>query len=217
MNTFTKTFAGLLTGTVIALGTATPSQAQSATYLAQDASQCEIFRGLSRDLPAECGSVAAKPAHLTLRSFGRTRGLVVYGDTPAAQPVRVAEATPTTATEAETKDLSIAFRAEFEFNSAELTPEAKKIVDRVAAVLNHDLMRDKVIEIDGHADARGDDAYNMTLSERRAQAVTDYLVTRHHIDPSRLKFIGKGETEPFDPAHPEAGINRRVEFRNITG
>jgi outer membrane protein OmpA-like peptidoglycan-associated protein len=215
MNTFTKTFAGLLTGTVIALVTATPSQAQNATYLAQDASQCEIFRGLSRDLPAECGSVAAKPAYQTLRSFGRTRGLVVYGDN---QPVRVASATAEAApTETEAKDLSIAFRAEFEFDSAELTPEAKKIVDRVAAVLKHDIMRDKVIEIDGHADARGDDQYNMTLSERRAAAVTEYLVTRHQIDPSRLKFIGKGESEPYDPAHPEAGINRRVEFRNITG
>ena len=215
MNTFTKTFAGLLTGTVIAFGLATPSQAQNATYLAHDASQCEIFRGLSRDLPAECGSVAAKPAYQTLRSFGRTRGLVVYGDT---QPVRVAEATAEAApTETETKDLSIAFRAEFEFDSAELTPEAKAIVDRVATVLKHDLMRDKVIEIDGHADARGDDHYNLTLSERRAQAVSDYLVTRHQIDPSRLKFVGKGESEPFDPARPEAGINRRVEFRNVTG
>ncbi len=217
MNTFTKTFAGLLTGTVIALGTATPSQAQNAHYLAQNASQCEIFRGLSRDLPAECGTVAAKPAYQTLRSFGRTRGLVVYGDAQDTQPVRVAEATPATATETETKDLSIAFRAEFEFDSAELTPEAKEIVDRVAAVLKHDIMRDKVIEIDGHADARGDDQYNMTLSQRRAAAVTEYLVTRHQIDPSRLKFVGKGESEPYDPSHPEAGINRRVEFRNITG
>jgi len=214
MNTFTKTFAGLLTGTVIALGTATPSQAQNAHYLAQDASQCEIFRGLSRNLPAECGTVAVKPAYQTLRSFGRTRGLVVYDET---QPVRVADATAAAPAEAEMKDLSIAFRAEVEFDSAELTPGAKKIVDRVAAVLKHDIMRDKVIEIDGHADARGDDQYNMTLSQRRAAAVTEYLVTRHQIDPSRLKFVGKGESEPYDPSHPEAGINRRVEFRNITG
>jgi outer membrane protein OmpA-like peptidoglycan-associated protein len=214
MNTFTNTFAGLLTGTVIAFGIATPSQAQNAHYLAQDASQCEIFRGLSRDLPAECGTVAAKPAYQTLRSFGRTRGLVVYGET---QPVRVAEATAVAPAKAVKKDLSIAFRAEFAFDSAELTPEAKEIVDRVAAVLKDKLMRNKVIEIDGHADARGDDAYNMKLSEVRAEAVTQYLVTRHNIDPSRLKFVGKGESQPYDASHPEASINRRVEFRNITG
>jgi outer membrane protein OmpA-like peptidoglycan-associated protein len=218
MNTFTKTLTGLLAGTVIALATATPSQAQNAHYLAQNASHCEIFRGLSRDLPAECGTAAAKPRFQTLRSFGRTRGLVVYGET---QPVRVAEATPAAATAApsndETKDLSIAFRAEFEFDSYELTADAKKTIDRVAQVLNHDLMRDKVIEIDGHADAKGDELYNMTLSEKRAYAVTQYLVTQHKIDPSRLKFVGKGESEPYDPSRPDAGINRRVEFKNITG
>ena len=42
-------------------------------------------------------------------------------------------------------------------------------------------------------------------------------MTRHKIDPARLKFVGKGESEPYDPEHPDAGINRRVEFRNITG
>jgi outer membrane protein OmpA-like peptidoglycan-associated protein len=210
MNTFTKTLSALIAGTVIALA-ATPSQAQNAHYLAQDASHCEIFRGLSRDLPAECGSVAAKPQHQTLRSFGRTRGLVVFGE---SQPVRVAEASPVETT---SEDLSIAFRAEFEFDSAELTPEAMQIIDRVAAVLKHDLMRDKVIEIDGHADAKGDELYNMSLSERRAHAVTQYLVTQHQIDPSRLKFVGKGESEPYDPSNPDSAVNRRVEFKNITG
>jgi len=210
MNTFTKSLSALIAGTVIALA-ATPSQAQNAHYLAQDASHCEIFRGLSRDLPTECGTVAAKPQFQTLRSFGRTRGLVVFDEN---QPVRVAEAAPV---ESAPQDLSIAFRAEFEFDSADLTPDAKRIIDRVAAVLNHELMRDKFIEIDGHADAKGDETYNMTLSERRAHAVTQYLVTQHHIDPSRLKFVGKGESEPYDPANPDAGINRRVEFKNITG
>lgn len=219
MTTITKTFTGLLAGTVIALAaSATPSQAQNAHYLAQNASHCEIFRGLSRDLPAECGTVAAKPRFQTLRSFGRTRGLVVYDE---AQPVRVAEATPAAATsvpsEAEMKDLSIAFRAEFEFDSYDLTPAAKEIIDRVAEVLKHDIMRDKVIEIDGHADAKGDEFYNMNLSEKRAYVVTQYLVTKHGIDASRLKFVGKGESEPYDPSRPDAGINRRVEFKNITG
>jgi outer membrane protein OmpA-like peptidoglycan-associated protein len=217
MNTIAKTLTGMITGTVIALTlTATPSQAQNAHYLAQDASHCEIFRGLSRDLPAECGAVAAKPAYPTLRSFGRTRGLVIYGD---KQPMEVA--TATTATDApaagEPQDLSIAFRAEFEFDSYTLTPDAKAIIDRVANVLKHDLMSDKVIEIQGHADARGEKFYNMTLSEKRAHTVTQYLVHTHQIDPSRLKFVGKGEAEPFDPSNPESGINRRVEFKNITG
>lgn len=221
MKTIAKTLTGMFTGTVIALTlSAAPSQAQNAHYLAQDASRCEIFRGLSRDLPAECGTVAAKPAYQTLRSFGRTRGLVFYGD---KKPVNVAnvQATPASATvnadESTPPDLSVAFRAEFEFDSYTLTSEAKAIIDRVAEVLKHDLMDEKVIEIQGHADARGEKFYNLTLSEKRAKAVTDYLVETHEIDPSRLKFVGKGEAEPFDAARPENGINRRVEFKNITG
>lgn len=218
MNSFSKTLTGMITGTVIALTlTATPSQAQNAHYLAQDASHCEIFRGLSRDLPTECGAVAAKPSQLTLRSFGRTRGLVIYSD---KKPTRVAVATTKKAKApagAKAKDLSIAFRAEFEFDSYDLTSEAKVIIDRVAKVLKHDLMKGKVIEIEGHADARGEEFYNLSLSEKRARAVTDYLVKRHRISPSRLKFVGKGEAEPYDPSNPTAAVNRRVEFKNITG
>ena len=219
MNTHTKTLTGILTGTVLAFAlTSSPSQAQTAHYLSQNASRCEIFRGLSHDLPPECGRTTAEAQFTSLRSLGRTRGLVVYGDT---QPVRVANAdtaaAQTSPATSARETLSIAFRAEFKFDSYELTPEAKKVIDKVAGVLKDKLMRDKVIEIEGHTDARGDNAYNMVLSEKRAIAVTEYLVTRHQIDPSHLKSVGRGKTELYDPAHPDAGINRRVEFKNISG
>jgi outer membrane protein OmpA-like peptidoglycan-associated protein len=224
MNTIAKTLTGMITGTVIALTlTAGPSQAQNAHYLAKDASHCEIFRGLSRDLPAECGTVAAKPAYQTLRSFGRTRGLVIFGDEgqqakyASAETAAAAAAAATVPVASDRRNLSIAFRAEFEFDSYTLTADAKAIIDKVADVLNDDLMADKVIEIQGHADARGAEFYNLTLSEKRAAAVAQYLVLEHEIDPARLKFVGKGEAEPYDPEHPDAGINRRVEFKNISG
>ena len=211
MTAYTKSFSGVLTGMVIALTTfATPSYAQDAHYLSQDASRCEIFRGLSRDLPAECRMQQQKTGFRSLRSFGRTRGLVVYDD---AKPARVADASASNPN----RDLSIAFRAEFGFDSAVLTPAAQKTVDRVAEVLKHDLMKDKVIQIEGHADAKGDDRYNKSLSERRADAVRAYLVSRHNIDGSRLQFVGKGESEPYDPANPHSQVNRRVEFKNISG
>jgi len=211
MTAYTKSFSGVLTGMVIALSTfATPSHAQDAQYLSQDASHCEIFRGLSRDLPAECRLQRQKSGFRSLRGFGRTRGLVVYDD---AKPARVADASATDPD----RDLSIAFRAEFGFDSAVLTPEAKKTVDRVAKVLKHDLMKSKVIQIEGHADAKGADAYNKSLSEKRADAVRAYLVSRHNIDGSRLQFVGKGESEPYDPQDPHSRVNRRVEFKNISG
>lgn len=226
MNTYAKSFAGLLSATVLVLAmAATPSQAQNARYLSHNASSCEIFRGLSRSVPIECATEAEKARVQTLRSFGPTRGLVVFGENRPATNASVTKvkassskvAVVETQSARESGDLSIAFRAEFEFDSFALTPEAKQVIDRVAQVLKHDVMRDKVIEIQGHADATGTAAYNMSLSEKRAQAVEQYLVSQHQIDASRLRFVGKGETEPFDAAHPEASINRRVEFRNITG
>jgi hypothetical protein len=62
-------------------------------------------------------------------------------------------------------------------------------------------------------DERGDDAYNMDLSERRAAAVMQYLIA-HGVDPRRLTSRGYGETQPVDKRHNEAAwaVNRRVSF-----
>lgn len=219
MNAYTRTLTGLLTGTFLAFAlSANPSQAQDVRYLSPDASSCDIFRGLSRSIPANCATPAEKFQLRTVRGLGRTRGLVLYDE---AQPVHVANSSTenevVTPADDGKRELAVAFRAEFEFDSDELTPEAIAVADRIARVLKHDLMRNKVIEIEGHADATGAEAYNMTLSVRRAAAVKEYLVSRHQIDASRLKVIGKGEADPFDVSDPEAGVNRRVEFKNITG
>ncbi len=91
------------------------------------------------------------------------------------------------------------------------------MLDRLAGVLKDDLMQDKTVEIDGHADASGSADYNLTLSQLRARAVRAYLIQQHGIAPERLPFVGKGETELYDPAHPTAAVNRRVVFTNLTG
>jgi outer membrane protein OmpA-like peptidoglycan-associated protein len=70
-----------------------------------------------------------------------------------------------------------------------------------------------LLEVQGHTDERGDDNYNLDLSNRRAAAVMQYLVD-HKVDPKRLEAQGYGETQPKDKRHNEAAwfINRRVEF-----
>jgi outer membrane protein OmpA-like peptidoglycan-associated protein len=70
-----------------------------------------------------------------------------------------------------------------------------------------------LIEVQGHTDERGDDAYNLELSERRAAAVVAYL-TEHGVAASRLESHGYGETQPVDRRHNEAAwaVNRRVSF-----
>jgi outer membrane protein OmpA-like peptidoglycan-associated protein len=67
--------------------------------------------------------------------------------------------------------------------------------------------------VEGHTDAIGTDAYNIELSQRRAAAVKQYLVTVHGIEPERLKHIGFGKYRPIEGADPFAAENRRVQFR----
>ena len=67
--------------------------------------------------------------------------------------------------------------------------------------------------IEGHTDARGSAFYNEVLSSRRAAAVKIYLVETHGIDPQRLKAVGYGKQQPIAGSDPNAGQNRRVQFR----
>ncbi len=70
-----------------------------------------------------------------------------------------------------------------------------------------------LLEVQGHADERGDDDYNMRLTEDRAAAVKTYLI-EHGVEADRLQSHGYGETKPVCPQHNEAcwSKNRRVEF-----
>ncbi len=71
------------------------------------------------------------------------------------------------------------------------------------------------INITGHTDGVGSDAYNMDLSNRRAATVVSYLSNQLDINPSRLTSAGMGKRELKLPAEPENGANRRVEVTQI--
>lgn len=107
------------------------------------------------------------------------------------------------------------------FGSATLTPEAKKVIDDkiLALMLAKPYIR---IEIASHTDSRGSDEANMALSQRRAEAVVNYLVSRG-ISRDRLVAKGYGETRlvnKCDDGVPcteeEHKQNRRTEFRVLS-
>jgi outer membrane protein OmpA-like peptidoglycan-associated protein len=100
----------------------------------------------------------------------------------------------------------------FEYDRAVIKPDSYYILDAVVAAMNGNPDYE-LIEVQGHTDERGDDAYNMDLSERRAAAVMQYLIA-HGVDPRRLTSRGYGETQPVDKRHNEAAwaVNRRVSF-----
>lgn len=99
----------------------------------------------------------------------------------------------------------------FASNQAILLPTAKTRLDQVAAVLLS--TRERNITIEGHTDSRGTDAHNQDLSQRRADAVRDYIVAKGY-EPDRIKSNGLGEGHPIadnDGAEGRAN-NRRVEI-----
>jgi len=100
----------------------------------------------------------------------------------------------------------------FEYNKAIIKPVSYPILDAVAATLQGNPSI-QLIEVQGHTDERGDDAYNLDLSDRRAHAVEKYLIDKG-VDAKRLSAQGYGETQPVDRRSNEAAWakNRRVAF-----
>ena len=99
-------------------------------------------------------------------------------------------------------------------NSTQLTPGSIETLRNLGNALNRELADQKAFLIEGHTDASGGLKYNMVLSRRRADAVKNYLVGKMHVAPGRLQTVGKGPTEPLNPADPNAPENRRVVFVN---
>ncbi len=100
----------------------------------------------------------------------------------------------------------------FDFDKAVVKKQYYPVLDQTKKIFDeYPTMK---VQIDGHADAIGTDAYNQKLSERRAKAVMNYLVGTVGINPDRLKAVGYGETKPAYPndTKENRAKNRRVEF-----
>lgn len=102
----------------------------------------------------------------------------------------------------------------FHNNSAELTNESKGILDGVVRTLSS--QKNLAVEIGGHTDAIGSEAFNLLLSQQRAESVRQYLIA-HGIEAKRLTAQGYGEFQAVASNETEAGreANRRVEFKII--
>jgi len=99
----------------------------------------------------------------------------------------------------------------FDFDKADIRPDAAGALAQLATVLRG--YPNGKARLEGHSDAKGDDAYNRRLSERRAAAVKSWLVEREGIDGGRLSTRGWGESRPVASNDTDAGRqkNRRVE------
>lgn len=110
--------------------------------------------------------------------------------------------------------LNIPSGINFAYDSATVQPQFQRTLDEVARVLS-DYNR-TYVDVYGHTDSNGSDAYNQGLSERRAAAVADYLSTRG-VTRARIGTRGFGETQPIATNETEEGraANRRVEIKIV--
>ena len=140
----------------------------------------------------------------------------------AARQAQVAQAAPQsapagrarTATSECTRSISDAassVKILFDTASATITAYSGPSLGRLAAAIR--ACPSTRMRIEGHTDAQGDARRNQLLSERRARAVTDYMV-KAGIEPSRLASIGLGQTHPLAPNTTTANkrLNRRIAF-----
>lgn len=104
----------------------------------------------------------------------------------------------------------------FELDSAVLLPESKLILDETAKSLKAMQDPNLLVEIGGHTDPIGTREYNLKLSQQRAEAVRQYLISKD-VPAGQLKAQGYGETQPVADNETDEGRarNRRVEFRII--
>jgi peptidoglycan-associated lipoprotein len=99
----------------------------------------------------------------------------------------------------------------FDFDKYVVRDDAKPVLDQNAMWLK--TFKTAKILIEGHADERGTEDYNLALGEKRAKSAFDYLVSMG-IAPDRMKVISYGKSQPLDPGHDEAAWqkNRRDQF-----
>jgi outer membrane protein OmpA-like peptidoglycan-associated protein len=106
----------------------------------------------------------------------------------------------------------------FAFDSYDLDAQARRVVERIAYVLNHPRAAQRIVVLEGHADAIGTEAYNLALSRRRAETVARELIGQG-VRRERVTVAAYGESRPIAPNQRPDGTddpagrakNRRVE------
>jgi len=91
--------------------------------------------------------------------------------------------------------ITLASKALFDFDKADLKPEGKAAIDREVISRLKDVNKLELVLVTGHTDRIGSQAYNQKLSERRANAVRDYLVSKG-VARDKIETLGMGKTQP---------------------
>jgi OOP family OmpA-OmpF porin len=111
---------------------------------------------------------------------------------------------------------SVSLTVEFATGSAELTPQATQVLDRLGKALSDKTLASYRFRIEGHTDTVGARSYNKELSDRRAEALVDYLADNFHVERGHMQAIGMGVDGLLIPTPDQTSEprNRRVQVVN---
>ena len=193
-----------------AFANVTPNVTDSSGNPVKDAQgACVVSSGV---VHPDCAGVKAAPAPAAPKPAAPTAPAAPAAPTAPSAPASAAKPAPASVRQA----VVIQADALFDFDKSVVRPDGKKSIDAALAKLGGvDL---EMVIATGHTDSVGTDAYNQKLSERRAAAVKDYLVSKG-IPSSKVTTIGKGESQPVATNKTAEGRqkNRRVdiEFKGV--
>jgi outer membrane protein OmpA-like peptidoglycan-associated protein len=158
-------------------------------------------RGLTRSITVPSANPADQNFIDSLRN-NRTRSITVEERTKTAE---IAKAKP-----------SIDLEVTFDYDSAEIAAKAMPTLVALGTALRSPDLKGQSFLVGGHTDAKGGDAYNLGLSERRAEAVRRFLVDKFGLPADHLIGIGFGKEQLKNKNQPFADENRRVQVVNLS-
>lgn len=179
---------------------------------------------------AHAQSATESQIYEALKPKGVTRGLSISTAKPAAaseegafidslrsrEPQSFSSSERNKLAEISSAQPSIDLDIPFDFNSTTVGPKAVSAVKSLGAALARPEMKGGTFLIAGHTDGKGSDDFNLKLSERRAEAVKQYLVENFNLAPESLLIVGYGEGRLKDASNPLANENRRVQATNLS-
>ena len=125
---------------------------------------------------------------------------------PGVRPAAAAAGTAAAAAQPARASILVTFVT----SSADLTGDAKRALDVLAAAMKSEKLASVKFTIEGHADPRGNEEHNLKLSQSRAESVRAYLTSSHGLAADRISAVGKGSSALMNPSEPAAPENRRV-------
>jgi outer membrane protein OmpA-like peptidoglycan-associated protein len=109
---------------------------------------------------------------------------------------------------------SIDLEIPFDYASATIGPKALPLVKSLGGALAQ--LKNNTFLVVGHTDGKGHDKTNQALSERRAEAVRQYIIQNYGVPPANIVAVGYGKSRPKDSSNPLAAVNRRVTAVNMS-